>query len=155
MGSNTSKPETKVFTPTTPIDFSSTFLSQLEQSPESDYSRAQYTEKYIQDRVAQELTKLEKQTIKNFKDTTNQALLKDDSVDKDAKDTKLSVSQANDKIVQLTQLLKENAELEKANITPEIKQSRENVISCLKNNQGKSLNCWDEVETFRNLVRDL
>lgn len=34
MGSSASKPETKVFTPTTPVDFSSTFLSQLEQSPE-------------------------------------------------------------------------------------------------------------------------
>ncbi|KAI5966502.1 uncharacterized protein KGF55_000811 [Candida pseudojiufengensis] len=152
MGSNTSKPETKVFTPSTPIDFSSTFLSQLEQSPESDYSRAQYTEKYIQDRVAKELTKLEKETIKNFKDTTNKALLKDDKKDQNAK---ISVSQANDKIVQLTQLLKENAALEQANITPEIKQSRESVIQCLKNNQGKSLNCWNEVETFKNLVRDL
>lgn len=34
MGSTTSKPETKVFTPSTPIDFSSSFLSQLESSPE-------------------------------------------------------------------------------------------------------------------------
>lgn len=34
MGSSTSKPETKVFTPDTPIDFSATFLSQLETSPE-------------------------------------------------------------------------------------------------------------------------
>ena len=34
MGANGSKPETKVFTPDTPIDFSATFLSQLESSPE-------------------------------------------------------------------------------------------------------------------------
>lgn len=39
MGSNTSKPETKVFTPTTPVDFSSTFLSQLEQSPEVRFQK--------------------------------------------------------------------------------------------------------------------
>ena len=34
MGANGSKPETKVFTPDTPIDFSATFLSHLESSPE-------------------------------------------------------------------------------------------------------------------------
>jgi len=34
MGSSTSKPETKVFTPATPVDFSASFLSQLENSSE-------------------------------------------------------------------------------------------------------------------------
>lgn len=34
MGSNTSKPETKVFTPNIPVDFSASFLSQLESSQE-------------------------------------------------------------------------------------------------------------------------
>lgn len=34
MGNNSSKPETKVFTPNTPIDFSSSFLAQLESSAE-------------------------------------------------------------------------------------------------------------------------
>lgn len=34
MGSSASKPETKVFTPSTPIDFSASFLSQLENSSE-------------------------------------------------------------------------------------------------------------------------
>ncbi|KAI5949638.1 hypothetical protein CANMA_005445 [Candida margitis] len=150
MGSTASKPETKVFTPTTPVDFSSTFLSQLEQSPESDYSRAQYTEKYIQDRVAEELKKLEAQTIKNFKQTTNDAILKDKS-----NKPGLSVTESNAKIAKLTQLLQDNAKLEQINITPELKDSRENVIKCLKDNQGKSLNCWDEVETFRTLVRNL
>ncbi|CCG22411.1 Aim13 protein [Candida orthopsilosis Co 90-125] len=151
MGSNTSKPETKVFTPTTPVDFSSTFLSQLEQSPESDYSRAQYTEKYIQDRVAEELQKLETQTIKQFKQTTNDAINKDSNSSK----SKLSVIESNAKIAKLTKLLQDNAKLEQVNITPELKDSRDKVIACLKDNQGKSLNCWDEVETFKTLVRNL
>lgn len=80
---------------------------------------------------------------------------------KDSKDKKsdsssqLSVTASDEKIAKLTQLLKENAELEKANITPQIKESRDNVIKCLKDNQGKSLNCWDQVEAFNKLVRDL
>ncbi|KAI5967132.1 hypothetical protein KGF57_000561 [Candida theae] len=160
MGSNTSKPETKVFTPATPVDFSSTFLSQLEQSPESDYSRAQYTEKYIQDRVAQELQKLEAQTIKQFKETTNKAISIDNnnnnnsSSSSDAK-SKLSVTESSAKIAKLTKLLEDNSKLEQVEITPALQNSREQVIKCLKENQGKSLNCWDEVETFRTLVRNL
>ncbi|KGR04057.1 hypothetical protein MG5_00034 [Candida albicans P57072] len=150
MGANGSKPETKVFTPDTPIDFSATFLSQLESSPESDFSRAQYTEKYIQDRVAAELAKLEKQTISSFKEATDNAILKDDP-----EDQKLSVAATNDKIAKLTNTLKENALLGKVVIPPNVEESRNAVISCLKENQGKSLNCWEEVETFKRLVKDL
>ncbi|RCK60380.1 MICOS complex subunit MIC19 [Candida viswanathii] len=150
MGSSTSKPETKVFTPDTPIDFSATFLSQLETSPESDFSRAQYTEKYIQDRVAVELARLEKETIKNFKNTTEKALLKEDK-----EDTKLSVAAANEKITNLTDLLKKNAVLAQVVIPPTVQEARESVVKCLKDNQGRSLNCWDEVETFKQLVKEL
>ncbi|KAG4405105.1 hypothetical protein JTP64_005141 [Candida tropicalis] len=150
MGSSTSKPETKVFTPDTPIDFSATFLSQLETSPESDFSRAQYTEKYIQDRVAAELNKLEKETIKNFKNTTENALLKEDK-----ENTKLSVAAANEKITKLTDLLKQNAILGKVAVPPNVQEARELVLKCLKENEGRSLNCWDEVETFKQLVKEL
>ncbi|KAI3405383.1 hypothetical protein KGF56_001830 [Candida oxycetoniae] len=154
MGSTTSKPETKVFTPETPIEFSSSFLAQLEQSPESDYSRAQYAEKYIQERVAKELTKLEREAMDKFRATTNEALSRASSSPTNST-PEISVQATNEKIAKLTQLLKENAELEKVDISPEIKESRENVINCLKSNQGKSLNCWDQVETFNKLVREL
>ncbi|KAK6457504.1 uncharacterized protein RJT20DRAFT_125242 [Scheffersomyces xylosifermentans] len=149
MGSSASKPQTKVFTPATPVDFSASFLSQLENSPESDYSRAQYTEKYIQERVSAELTKLEKETIKNFQNTTNSALLPSDS------STDTSVPSLNEKIESLTKLLQENAKLAKIEIGDDVKSARELVIKCLKENPGKSLNCWDEVEAFKKVVRQL
>lgn len=122
----------------------------MESSPESDFSRAQYTEKYIQDRVAAELAKLEKQTISSFKEATDNAILKDDP-----EDQKLSVAATSDKIAKLTNTLKENALLGKVVIPPNVEESRNAVISCLKENQGKSLNCWEEVETFKRLVKDL
>lgn len=98
---------------------------------------------------------MEKETIKQFKATTNEAILKDSKDKKSDSSSQLSVTASDEKIAKLTQLLKENAELEKANITPQIKESRDNVIKCLKDNQGKSLNCWDQVEAFNKLVRDL
>ena len=114
------------------------------------FLRAQYTEKYIQDRVAAELAKLEKQTISSFKEATDNAILKDDP-----EDQKLSVAATNDKIAKLTNTLKENALLGKVVIPQNVEESRNAVISCLKENQGKSLNCWEEVETFKRLVKDL
>lgn len=94
---------------------------------------------------------METQTIKQFKQTTNDAITKDSNSSK----SKLSVIESNAKIAKLTKLLQDNAKLEQVNITPELKDSRDRVIACLKDNQGKSLNCWDEVETFRTLVRNL
>lgn len=148
MGSSVSKSETKVFTPKAPVDFSASFLSHLENSQESDYSRSQYTEKYIQERVASELKKLEAETIQKFQETTSNALLKED-------DNKVSVLSSNEKITRLTQLLKDNVKLVQIEISDDIKNARNSVIACLKDNQGKPLNCWDEVEQFKKSVHSM
>lgn len=149
MGSTTSKPEQKVFTPAAPIDFSASFLSQLENSKESDYSRSQYTEKYIQDRVQQELTKLERETILKFQDTVNDSILPEDPKDL------ISVEKSNEKITSLKKLMQENIELTKVEVSKEITNSRDLVLKCLKDNEGRSLNCWEEVQKFKQLVKDL
>ncbi|CAN3375381.1 hypothetical protein DIURU_002422 [Diutina rugosa] len=148
MGNTTSKPETKVFNPESPVDFSASFLSQLETSVDSDYSRAQYAENYIQDRVAQELKKLEKEAVVKFNKTTNDALAKNPKPE-------LSVAKTNEKISQLTSILQENAKLTEVQLPEETKAARESVLSCLKANEGKSLNCWDEVKKFEELVKAL
>uniref|UniRef100_A0A0L0P4P4 MICOS complex subunit MIC19 n=1 Tax=Candidozyma auris TaxID=498019 RepID=A0A0L0P4P4_CANAR len=148
MGSTTSKPETKVFTPNAPVDFSASFLSHLENSQESDYTRAQYTEKYIQERVASELSKLEAEAQQKFKDATNNALEK-------SKDAKVSVAQSNEKVQLLTKALQESAKLIQVEVSEDIKKARSEVIACLKQNQGRSLNCWDEVEQFKTLVNSM
>lgn len=148
MGSTASKPETKVFTPTAPVDFSASFLSHLESSQESDYTRAQYTEKYIQDRVAAEIQKLESNAINSFKKATNDAIAKDDG-------SKLSVASSNEKITQLTELLKENAKLLEIGLSDEIKSAQSAVVLCLKAHKGKPLSCWDEVTKFKELVNSM
>lgn len=149
MGSSTSKPDKKVFTPQAPIDFSASFLSQLENSKESDYSRAQSTEKYIQERVAQELQRLEAEANKQFKQTTDNAILTDNEK------VTVSVPSSNEKIQHLKQLMQENIALTTVEVSNEVKSTRDSVIKCLKDNEGKSLNCWDEVQKFNQLVKDL
>lgn len=116
---------------------------------QSDYSRSQYTEKYIQDRVAAELTKLEKETVKRFQDTANKAISSDELR------PEVSVPMANERISKLTQLLKDNVKLAQVDVGDEVKRSRELVAKCLADNEGRSLNCWTEVEEFRRLVHNL
>lgn len=116
---------------------------------QSDYSRAQYTEKYIQERVASELKKLETETINKF-----QGSLKE-SVNKVDDKSTLNVNETNEKIDKLTKVLEANSQFFKVEVNDSLTKSRNSVIECLKENKGKSLNCWDEVEEFRKLVKQL
>lgn len=148
MGSSASKPEAKVFTPQAPVDLSASFLAHLENASESDYTRAQYTESYIQERVAEELNRLESQAIESFKNTAAAATLPED-------DSKVSVSSSNEKLNELSQSLKESAQKIQLELPQSIKDSKQSVLLCLKENAGKPLNCWDEVTEFKKLVHSL
>ncbi|OBA22907.1 DUF1690-domain-containing protein [Metschnikowia bicuspidata var. bicuspidata NRRL YB-4993] len=148
MGSSASKPETKVFSPKAPVDYSASFLSHLENSQESDYTRAQFTESYIQERVAAELQKLELEAITKYQASASDALLKDGS-------DGASYSASNDKLLALSKTLQDNASLIKIELDEPVVIARQEVISCLKTNKGKALNCWDEVEQFKKLVHNL
>lgn len=148
MGSAVSKSETKVYTPKAPVDYSASFLSHLENSQESDYTRAQFAENFIQERVAAELKKLETEAVDNFKKTTSDALLTDD-------DSTVSVSKSSEKIEALNKQLHENAKLASVELGEGVTQARNSVIACLKENKGKSLNCWEEVEQFKKMVHGM
>lgn len=148
MGSSASKPEAKVFTPQAPVDLSASFLAHLENTPESDYTRAQYTESYIQERVAKELNRLEAQAIESFKKTAAAATLSEDG-------SKLSVSSSNEKLNELSKSLKESAQQMQLELPQNLTDAKTSVLLCLKENAGKPLNCWDEVAEFKKLVHGL
>lgn len=114
---------------------------------QSDYSRSQYTEKYIQERVASELKKLETETIAKFQDSLKQNVNRDDD------NSTLDVKQTNAKIDKLTKVLEANSQFYKVEIDPKLEELRKSVIQCLKDNGHKTLNCWNEVEAFKALVR--
>lgn len=94
------------------------------------------------------MAKLEKEALTKFKDTTEKALETDS-------DNKFSVASANDKIASLTKKLQDNVSLSKVQTSDDFKTARELVLKCLRENEGKSLNCWDEVERFRKLANEL
>jgi altered-inheritance-of-mitochondria protein 13 len=45
--------------------------------------------------------------------------------------------------------------LAKVEVSKDVQEARGEVIKCLKDNKGKSLNCWDEVEAFTKLIKEL
>lgn len=150
MGSSTSKePQTKTFIPKTPVEFSSSLLAQLDNSTESDYTRQQYAETYIQQRVKNELEKLEKLKLDQLDDELTRNLLPDEN---DANGS--TVASINEKLNKMSEKLAElNARTGRSNPTLEIAESE--IVKCLKDNKGKPLNCWDIAQDFQKAVNQL
>ncbi|CDK26670.1 unnamed protein product [Kuraishia capsulata CBS 1993] len=146
MGSSASKPqqEVKTFVPNTPVEFSSSLLAQLDSSLESDYTRQQYAETYIQKRVSAELSKLEKESQLKFDEGLKEALTP-------KKDTSsVSVAGVSDKIDRITAAL-DAIEKAKPVKSADLKAAEAKVADCLRDNKGKPLNCWAEAEAFKKL----
>lgn len=149
MGSQPSKAgEVKVFQPQTQIDFSEALLAQLESSKESDYSRRQLAERYVEQRVSDRLAELEEDTLKKFENRLESSLLKGDS-----DEGSLSSAALNEKIEQLNQklgLFQERDDAQRAKYA-EV-DTRKALHKCLLENKGKPLNCYEEIEQFKKLV---
>lgn len=96
------------------------------------------------------MAKLEAEAGNRFHNAVDGSLLNN----YDKEDSKLSVSEADGKITALTKALKENIELAKVHVPEATREAREAVISCLKENSGKPLNCWEEVSQFKKLTKD-
>ncbi|SCV04963.1 LANO_0G15478g1_1 [Lachancea nothofagi CBS 11611] len=150
MGSQPSKPaETKVFTPKTQVDFTSTLLAQLEQSTEGDYTRQQLANRYLEQRVSEKLSQLEEETLKKFEDKLNTSLLSEDG----HSNNELSSKALSEKVTHLNERLakiKENQAIKLSNDS--LKQCKEALANCLRDNEGKPLNCFEEVQNFKKLA---
>lgn len=157
MGSQPSKPnEIKIFQPKTQIDFSETLLAQLESSKETNFSRKQLAERYIEQKVSDRLSELEEETLKKFENKLDNSLLTDENNSKD-KDSSSSQSSSllNEKIAKLNEKLDN---LQERNNIKHSKFSndpvRTDLTKCLLENKGKPLNCYEQIEKFKKLVLD-
>lgn len=144
-----SKPtETKVFTPQSKIEYGSGLIDQLEKGTESDFTRSQLTEIALEKEVSKRLDILSKESNEHFDKTLASALLtKDDNEN-------VSSKKLNDKIIKLNKELKER-ESKFFKLSDDVLKSKKSIVSCLKQNQDRPLNCWDEVKNFEKLVNEL
>jgi MICOS complex subunit MIC19 len=166
-----------VFTASTPINFSSELLDSLSSSTETDSTRQKTLDLHIAQRVQEELAKLQAEQTSAIANARQKILSSDSSdgnADEDSKASGLKAKlpeklggtskdeqeqkQASSKKVQeeIERLKKELGQRKVLKDLPrDVEAAREGVISCLRVNDRRPLDCWKEVEVFKREVRKM
>ncbi|KAL3232305.1 hypothetical protein RNJ44_04221 [Nakaseomyces bracarensis] len=143
-----------LFTPQSKIEFSQALLSQLEDVSELEYSRKEYAEKAIEQKISTRLAELEVETLRKFKDTLNDSLKPDseeksDGLSSKELSTKLQDLQSKlESFKKLEQDKKEKFELDNKD------GARSKLTECLLKNKGKPLNCIEEISEFKKFMEN-
>ncbi|EXJ62348.1 hypothetical protein A1O7_02782 [Cladophialophora yegresii CBS 114405] len=171
MGAGQSKPDesTKhVFASDTPIQFSQELIDSLQASSETNSTRAKTLELHIQQRVAEELEKIKKhesealeairKKIAEESPSGSSSISPKDLIpgvknDDEQKRKAQSSQKVQQEIEKLKQQLGQRKTLKE--LPKEVENARQDVISCLRINDRKPLDCWKEVEIFKREVRKL
>lgn len=138
----------KTFYPKTPVEFSSTLLSELDNSNETNYTRQQYAQQYIEKEVHRKLAELESNQRTKLDKNLEKSLL--DSGKEDA----LSVKAVNEKLDKVHTKLAALNQF-KPTRSDELAKAEGKVAYCLGRHQSKPLNCWQQVADFKKVVSSL
>lgn len=130
--------------------------------PQSDSTRAKTLELHIQARVAEELKRLQAR-----EESTLASLLEADTTPS-SDNSGTSESAAGDAlrtlgreavsrdVAKLREKLEKRRKVKEINeIDAAVESAREDVIKCLRGNDRRPLDCWKEVEVFKEGVRKL
>ncbi|MCJ1233473.1 hypothetical protein MMC14_001431 [Varicellaria rhodocarpa] len=161
-----------VFSSETPVRFSQELIDALQSSPETDSTRAKDLELHIQSRVNAELSRLEAEQTKALKELEEQISAsppdshqpsdqpnKSDSssatCDTNAKGGKpqdLGRQSVQKEIETLRQRLSQRKLKEDIMNDKGVEKAKEDVVKCLRINDRRPLDCWQEVEVFKKEV---
>lgn len=173
-----------IFTSSQPINFSPELIDSLASTSETNSTRAKTLDLHIQQRVSEELAKIlnqedsrlaearkriEQQSstqssdadgssdssrLKDLVNISPADLLTGSSGSKEEQERKRQTSQkVQDEIEKLKQQLSQRKVLK--DLPKEVEQARDGVISCLRLNDRRPLDCWKEVELFKREVGKL
>ncbi|KAK2601035.1 hypothetical protein N8I77_010515 [Diaporthe amygdali] len=153
MGANSSKPSgtqpPHVWKGSSPASVSNEMVESLQSSSETDTSRAQLAELQVQARVAAELRKLQQQEDARLRELTDK-LASAPTDDKPSSTTRHEVSK---EVQALRAKLEQRKGVREA---PDgVEAARGDVVRCLRENDRRPLDCWREVERFKEEVRRL
>ncbi|KAE9380376.1 putative altered inheritance of mitochondria protein 13, mitochondrial [Stipitochalara longipes BDJ] len=162
MGSGSSKPAaapiSQVWTAETPVRFSQGLVDSLQSSPETDSTRAKTLELHIQARVADELKRLQDRASKDFEELQAKISAAEDSTKKEGKSAGDTLRDLGREAVQndVKELRKKLEQRKKLTAVDEgVEKAKNQVVKCLRENDRRPLDCWKEVENFKNEVRRL
>ena len=122
----------------------------LQAGPESDTSRRSAVELEVQKRVAAELKKLQDEESEALKKTVSNVLAQGPTDGPKEQHTSHSVSK---EIEALRAKLQERRQVR--DLPDGVEAARSEVVRCLRENDRRPLDCWKEVENFKEQVRRL
>ncbi|KAI0971996.1 hypothetical protein F4678DRAFT_460826 [Xylaria arbuscula] len=151
MGSSSSKPagDSHTWNASSPVGVSQDVVDSLHLNRESDVSRAQTLELAVQARVSEELKKLAAQDSKALKATLAKA----------SEITDGEAAQAGPRETVSAEVEALRARLDKRKqlrpVPESVEKARGDVVRCLLENDRRPLDCYQEVEAFKEEVRKL
>lgn len=153
MGSSASKPSAAaphVWKAPAPAGVSHNLVEQLESSPETDMSRQQALELQVQARVAEELKRLRAAEAAKLQETL---ISSSSDEQQQQQENGISRQKVQKEIDALRAKLEEHR---KVRPLPESTETaRSEVVRCLREHDRRPLDCWKEVEAFKEEVRRL
>lgn len=165
-----------VFTAATPINFSAELIDSLQSSSETNSTRAKSLDLHIAQRVHEELAKLQSSQDSALQAAKDKILAAKDELETDTatvgkkvkdhlpeglggqgKEEKERKEQTSQKVAEEIERLKRELGQRKVlkELPGELERAREGVVSCLRTNDRRPLDCWREVEVFKREVRRL
>ncbi|KAK3996991.1 hypothetical protein QBC44DRAFT_230988 [Cladorrhinum sp. PSN332] len=156
MGSSSSKPSgtsaPQVWKGNPSTGVSQDLIESVQSSPETDASRQQALELEIQARVAAELKRLRAQEADALREA-QEKLSAEAPSDEPAHSIKPSQYTVSKEVEALRHKLEERRKVRQL---PEgVEKTRSEVVRCLSDNDRRPLDCWREVEAFKEEVRKL
>ncbi|WFC99344.1 hypothetical protein MYAM1_002088 [Malassezia yamatoensis] len=124
--------------------------------PSPDVKRQEVLDSSIQEKIHKELNKLRKQE-QDVQEKIRLALEKE-NLDREGKSWFGKDKGQSSELLQ-QELDRVKAQIEKFNkhsldSFPSLKQARQDVVQCYRNQETRTLDCWREVETFRKALAD-
>lgn len=159
MGSSASKPSAAaphVWKGSAPAGVSQDLVEQLQSSPETDISRQQTLELQVQARVAEELKRLRAAEAAKLQETLTSSSSSSDSASEQQQqqnDNNISRQKVNKEVEALRAKLEERRKVRE--LPESMETARSEVVRCLRENDRRPLDCWKEVEAFKEEVRRL
>ncbi|KAF8250480.1 DUF1690-domain-containing protein [Wilcoxina mikolae CBS 423.85] len=148
MGTTTSKPNAPiVLHGETPVRFSSSFVHTLTSTSESDSTREKQLELHIQSRVAEELARLEEREEKVLRGVQERIESgKEEEGGLGREKVKMEIEGLKKRLQDVPRV---------AEIGEDVEKARGEVVRCLRLNDTRPLDCWKEVEEFKEQTRRL
>ncbi|KAH0365245.1 DUF1690-domain-containing protein, partial [Aureobasidium melanogenum] len=173
MGSGSSKPQGSqyVFAADSPVSFSPSVVDSLQNSPETDSTRSRNLELQIQQRVTAELERIREEEAQRLAQYTERLTPSSPASDDSSSDPSLtekissaltpsssqSKSRSNDsvskEVADLRNKLERRKKLEQTD--PAVEKAKEGLVQCLRVNDRRPLDCWEQVEAFKAEVAKL